>query len=67
MNIFLTGATGFVGGAIARELKGKHRITALARSATSAGVAWGCRARPASATRDWQPQKRICSPLRPNT
>ncbi|MCB1325338.1 MAG: NAD-dependent epimerase/dehydratase family protein [Spirochaetales bacterium] len=36
MNIFLTGATGFVGGAIARELKGKHRITALARSATSA-------------------------------
>ena len=36
MNIFLTGATGFVGGAIARELKGKHHITALARSAASA-------------------------------
>lgn len=37
MNIFLTGATGFVGSAIAAELiRARHDVTALVRSATSA-------------------------------
>jgi nucleoside-diphosphate-sugar epimerase len=37
MNIFLTGATGFLGSAIAAELiRGRHDVTALVRSSTSA-------------------------------
>lgn len=32
MNIFITGASGFVGAAITRHLKGQHQITAMARS-----------------------------------
>jgi uncharacterized protein YbjT (DUF2867 family) len=37
MNIFLTGATGYLGGAIARELHAAgHKVTGLAHSATSA-------------------------------
>ena len=37
MNIFLTGATGYLGGAIARELTAAgHKVTGLARSAASA-------------------------------
>ena len=37
MNIFLTGATGYLGGAIARALTAAgHNVTGLARSATSA-------------------------------
>lgn len=32
MNIFLTGASGFIGGAIARQLRGTHTIIAMSRS-----------------------------------
>lgn len=37
MNIFLTGATGYLGSALAAELvRGRHNVTALVRSSTSA-------------------------------
>lgn len=36
MKIFITGASGFVGGAIAKALKGEHDIYAMARSERSA-------------------------------
>jgi len=32
MNIFMTGASGFIGGAIARQLRGAHTIKAMSRS-----------------------------------
>ncbi|MBX7058594.1 MAG: NAD-dependent epimerase/dehydratase family protein [Leptospirales bacterium] len=35
MNIFLTGASGFIGGAIAAKLRGGHRLLALSRSEKS--------------------------------
>ncbi len=35
MNLFLTGASGFVGGAIARELSKRHQIFAMSRSEKS--------------------------------
>lgn len=35
MEIFLTGASGFIGGAIAQDLKNKHRIKAMSRLARS--------------------------------
>ena len=35
MNIFVTGASGFVGGAITEKLKDKHRVLAMARSPVS--------------------------------
>ncbi|MCP4442494.1 MAG: NAD-dependent epimerase/dehydratase family protein [Aureispira sp.] len=36
MNIFITGASGFVGGAVSQALKDKHQIFAMARSERSA-------------------------------
>lgn len=36
MNIFITGASGFVGGALSQQLKDKHQIFAMARSERSA-------------------------------
>ncbi|GBF37048.1 3-beta hydroxysteroid dehydrogenase/isomerase family protein [Leptospira johnsonii] len=39
MNLFITGASGFVGGAIARHLKEKHKVKVLSRSPkTDAGL-----------------------------
>lgn len=36
MKIFITGATGFVGGAIAKKLRDQHFVAGLARSRASA-------------------------------
>jgi len=38
MHIFLTGASGFVGGAFTRELSPGHTLLAMSRSAKSDGI-----------------------------
>jgi len=38
MNIFITGASGFIGGAIARQLRRAHTIKAMSRSELSDAV-----------------------------
>jgi uncharacterized protein YbjT (DUF2867 family) len=49
MKIFLTGATGYLGGSIARELTAAgHNVTGLARSATSARMLQAARVVPHS-------------------
>ena len=49
MKIFLTGATGYLGGSIARELTAAgHNVTGLARSATSAHMLQATRVVPHS-------------------
>lgn len=47
MRIFLTGGSGFVGGAVAKAFGGRHDITALSRSEKSDAVLTALGARPA--------------------
>jgi nucleoside-diphosphate-sugar epimerase len=46
MRIFVTGATGFIGGAIARKLAGAHEVYAMSRSAGGDAVVKGLGAEP---------------------
>ena len=41
MRVFVTGASGFIGGAIARQLASRHEVLAMSRSPASV-AARGC-------------------------
>jgi nucleoside-diphosphate-sugar epimerase len=52
MNIFITGASGFVGGAFAKAVAGRHALTAMSRSEKSDAKIAAVGAKPARCTLD---------------
>lgn len=56
MKLFMTGASGFIGGAIAQALAGKHEIIAMSRSETSDRAIAGFA--PGRFALNWEPSDR---------